>query len=750
MLFSMFLFLQFFSSDVVGQEPGTLKWEFLTGDWIDSSPAIDDSGTIYVGSFDGKLYAINPGGTKKWEFLIDFGGLSSPAIGTDGTIYIGTEYSGIFAINPDGTKKWEFVTEGMFHSSPAIGIDGTIYIGSMDDTLYAINPDGTRKWEFITAGAISSSPAIGLDGTIYIGSWDKKLYAINTDGTKKWSYLTGGRIEFSSPAIGSDGTIYIGSTDSKLYAIDPLCKLKWSFLTGGQIKSSPTIGSDGVIYIGSWDHKLYAINPDGTKKWECQFHGIIEASPAIGKDGTIYVGSSFGSFYAINSDGTEKWLYFTYEDIDSSPAISDDGTIYVGCMDNKVYAFNSDCGGLASGPWPKFRNNEANNGLFTGLNCTVPFNIKQLDLDSPYELTVDIVHNEDGEVIISDFILTETNDYIITSTLPLSIPKGNLGYIKFKINPDSTAYYRNKFEFTYMVNSDSGNFSGEAPVAIFINDQSETAYIAEKAIDAYNSAKNNDEYISLTNNTGVIYRLLCEYDIAERYFQNAIDSSLTRGYGFGGIKMNLGVVNSDLALSTEANDLYDEAYADISSDESNSALAPQIYYNRAWEHYILGEFSNSRTKALETINHLMTNDFLMAKAYVLLGASWFNEGDSTAAIENFQNAIDIDPTSCIADIAEKNLWVATSVIDEKISIISIYPNPNNGSFILRMHERFTAERVKLRLYNSSGQLVINRDLYYPQGSTEFYIDATELESGFYHLLMIDGKKMYNETVIIQK
>ena len=47
---------------------GTLKWKFLTGGSVYSSPAIGVNGTIYVGSDDCYLYAINPDGTLKWKF----------------------------------------------------------------------------------------------------------------------------------------------------------------------------------------------------------------------------------------------------------------------------------------------------------------------------------------------------------------------------------------------------------------------------------------------------------------------------------------------------------------------------------------------------------------------------------------------------------------------------------------------------------------------------------------------------------
>jgi outer membrane protein assembly factor BamB len=37
---------------------GTPIWEFKTGGQVTSSPAIGSDGTVYVGSYDNKLYAI--------------------------------------------------------------------------------------------------------------------------------------------------------------------------------------------------------------------------------------------------------------------------------------------------------------------------------------------------------------------------------------------------------------------------------------------------------------------------------------------------------------------------------------------------------------------------------------------------------------------------------------------------------------------------------------------------------------------
>jgi len=87
-------------------------------------------------------FASNPEENKLWEFKTGGAiGDSSPAIGSDGTVYVGSEDKKLYAINPkSGVKLWEFVTVGAVGSSPAIGPDGTLYIGS-GNKLYAIKTD---------------------------------------------------------------------------------------------------------------------------------------------------------------------------------------------------------------------------------------------------------------------------------------------------------------------------------------------------------------------------------------------------------------------------------------------------------------------------------------------------------------------------------------------------------------------------------------------------------------------------------
>lgn len=325
-------------SPFVGTQTNNVKWSYTTADDVKSSAAIAADGTIYVGSFDNDLYALNPDGSFKWSYTTGGYIISSPAIGADGTVYIGCGDNSVYALYPNGSLKWTYATGNVVNSSPTIGSDGTIYVGSDDGKLYALYPDGNLKWIYTTGSYVFCSPAIGADGTIYIGSADSKLHALKPDGTIKWSYTTGSYTS-SSPAIGADGTIYIGSLDNKLYAINPNGSFKWSYTTSGNLLSSPAIGVDGTVYVGSMDNNFYAINPNGSLKWSYPTGNLVQSSPAIGADGTIYIGSWDCKVHAVNPDGSLKWSYTTSGPVFSSPAIGVDGKVYVGSSDNKLYAF---------------------------------------------------------------------------------------------------------------------------------------------------------------------------------------------------------------------------------------------------------------------------------------------------------------------------------------------------------------------------------------------------------------------------
>jgi outer membrane protein assembly factor BamB len=51
----------------------------------------------------------------------------------NGTIYVGSDDHSLYALNSDGSEKWSFLTgKVLAFCSPTVAKDGTIYVGSED------------------------------------------------------------------------------------------------------------------------------------------------------------------------------------------------------------------------------------------------------------------------------------------------------------------------------------------------------------------------------------------------------------------------------------------------------------------------------------------------------------------------------------------------------------------------------------------------------------------------------------------
>jgi outer membrane protein assembly factor BamB len=338
------------------QEEATRLWAFPFVAGFDnetfSTPAVAPDGTIYAGSFDGKLYAITPEGKEQWRFQAGREIKSSPAIADDGTIYFGARDHKFYALTPAGKLKWKFTTGAWLDSSPAIATDGTIYFGSWDKNFYALNPDGSLKWKFPVAGIVDSSPAIAADGTIYFGAHDKNFYALDAGGKPRWTFLTGAEIT-SSPAIGDDGSIYFSSTDGNLYRLKADGTEQWRYHTGSGGNGSPVLAENGNIVIAA-QYKTLIISPAGALVWSLDSPYWIDETPAVAL-GTVCFNDSWQQLSARQPAGGELWVAHLTNNPTSSPVISSQGQIYF-CCEKYVQALQPPVTlAPAKSSWPMFR-----------------------------------------------------------------------------------------------------------------------------------------------------------------------------------------------------------------------------------------------------------------------------------------------------------------------------------------------------------------------------------------------------------
>jgi len=345
-----------------------LAWRAATDGDVISSPAVAN-GTVYVGSGDGQLYALQLAtGDRKWRYDAGSAVGSSPAVG-GGLVYATARDGSIFAVDAStGTRRWRLTTRpdlplpwghesgDYFLSSPAY-VDGTIVVGAGDGGVYALDAaTGKQRWRAQTEGRVRASPAVA-NGRVYAASFDGRVYCFDlTTGALRWRYDTEGvglrsgsygfdrRSIQSSPAV-ADGVVYVGARDGFLYAIDADSgTLRWRVdHKVSWVITSPAV-SEHVVFAGSSDaHFAQALDSSGTERWRFGADVPVWSSPAVA-NGIVYFGDAAGRIHAVDRDtGKERWMFRTGAQVYSSPVIAGD-LVIVGSTDGGVYALRTGTG----------------------------------------------------------------------------------------------------------------------------------------------------------------------------------------------------------------------------------------------------------------------------------------------------------------------------------------------------------------------------------------------------------------------
>jgi outer membrane protein assembly factor BamB len=205
-------------------QDGRERWAYTAGNSVWTTPAFARDGTTFWGSLDLSIFALDRKGKKKWSTTTIGFNTSSPALSPDEkTLYAGSFDSKLYALDAQtGVPRWTFQTRDHIYSSPALGKD-TIYVASTDGSIYAVDESGRQRWRYDTGDPVRSSPVLGADPSgggqiLYVGSSDGKLYALDAEtGKRRWSYDTTpgdavlkDRNDLNgSPALGTRG-VYIG------------------------------------------------------------------------------------------------------------------------------------------------------------------------------------------------------------------------------------------------------------------------------------------------------------------------------------------------------------------------------------------------------------------------------------------------------------------------------------------------------------------------------------------------------------
>ncbi len=317
-------------------------WKFRCEDEVRSSPVVY-GGTVYVGTYDNNLYALQASdGAFKWKFATEGGLAASPALDLDNHIVIiGSEDTLVYAIDMHtGRIVWTIMTERPVRCTARVA-HGHVFFGSDDGRLYAAKSSNGRViWKYDAGGPIRTQPFV-TDEHIIFGAETGEIIGLDLGGTPKWRYRARRGVT-SSPVV-YEGVVYFGSNDWHVYAFDiKNAYAIWRFRTQKPVWSSPAIDPENKsLYVGSVDGCLYALDIEsGKERWKFETKNQITSSPALA-NGAVYFGGIDQNVYCVDAKtGRLRWSFATGGPIPSSPFILDN-VVYIGSADHHIYALTA-------------------------------------------------------------------------------------------------------------------------------------------------------------------------------------------------------------------------------------------------------------------------------------------------------------------------------------------------------------------------------------------------------------------------
>jgi exopolysaccharide biosynthesis WecB/TagA/CpsF family protein len=296
----------FQSEDINDNTALRVAWPGQKGKLIESSPLVD-SGILYFGSFNGKIYGLNAQtGKLAWEYQTGGVVLSSPAI-SGNTLVVGSEDAYVYAFRLSDKKLlWKTQTSGSIDATPAIKSDSVI-INTLNNTLYALSlSSGKILWKNTINTSNHSGAAIDGD-TVYFGSSDNSLYAINLkNGKTKWVYTVNQPVEAAPSVVGN--TIFFTS-GWYVYTLNKYTGKPFIDVSRATIVNAPTRASlyEPVEFSLTHNDQIYQ-NPWNEASVSAVF--VSPSNKTIPVDGFYYDHNEWRIRFAPNETGEWRWSIF--------------------------------------------------------------------------------------------------------------------------------------------------------------------------------------------------------------------------------------------------------------------------------------------------------------------------------------------------------------------------------------------------------------------------------------------------------
>ncbi len=284
---------------------GTVAWE-LRGGAAFGPPAIVGD-TVYVGSADGRLYAVAiSGGRERWRYKADEDLSTRPAV-AHGLVLVASLQDTVFAVDAaTGAWRWHHRRENKradftIHGAAAVATGPeAIYAAWSDGFAAALDPaSGAARWERQVApeGNHLDVDALALDGgRLYAAAYSGAVLALDAaSGATRWTFAAPGAAQLAL----AEGLV-VAVTPAGVTGLAPADGgVVWTAPLGGTPAGAPVVagpwilvpaGGGGLRWIEAASGRTLRVFDPGTG---------VSGSPAVAGS-RVYVLSNGGDLLALD------------------------------------------------------------------------------------------------------------------------------------------------------------------------------------------------------------------------------------------------------------------------------------------------------------------------------------------------------------------------------------------------------------------------------------------------------------------
>jgi outer membrane protein assembly factor BamB len=304
-------------------------------------------GRVVVGTRDGWLHALSEDGKLAWEFEARGAFPGAPLVDGD-AVYVGSADGRLYALDlATGKERWRYDTREELGTRPAIA-DGVVVVASLADGVFAVDAaTGALRWQrrreppsgFTIRGAAG---VIAGEGLVFAAFSDGSVLAAEpATGRVRWERVVapaGDQLDVDGLAL-VKGRLFAAAYSGAVAALDPATgNLAWQAQVPGATRLA---AAGGTVFVITPSGVTALSAGDGATVWTAPLDGAPAGAPALAGQWLLVPANAGGLRVLEAATGRTLRVFQPGTGVSAEPAVQG-GRVYV--LSNGGHLFALDLG----------------------------------------------------------------------------------------------------------------------------------------------------------------------------------------------------------------------------------------------------------------------------------------------------------------------------------------------------------------------------------------------------------------------